>query len=230
MRLRGLPPLLLLLCAGVPLRAEYVVLRNGQRLAVNAYERRGETYRLQITGGFVEVPAREVVTIEPQEVFSPAPAASAQKIPYHDLILATAQKYGVDADLITSVIAVESNFEPRAISRKNARGLMQLLPDTAARLGVKNIFDPQENIAAGTRYLRELLDRYSNNLVLVLAAYNAGPERVNHFGNVPPFSETRSYVRRIQRSYYERKAQRHGPQRSGPALSTDKNSARGDRP
>jgi len=107
----------------------------------------------------------------------------------------------VDADLITSVIAVESNFDPKAVSRKKARGLMQLLPETAARLGVRNIEDPQENIDAGTRYLRELLQKYNNNLVLALAAYNAGPERIQQYGRVPPFPETISYVRRVKRSY-----------------------------
>jgi len=93
----------------------------------------------------------------------------------------------VDADLITSVIAVESNFDPKALSRKNARGLMQLLPETAARLGVQNIYDPRENIDAGTRYLRELLQKYNNDLVLTLAAYNAGPERCTNTAAYRPF-------------------------------------------
>jgi len=112
----------------------------------------------------------------------------------------------VDADLITSVIAAESNFDPKAISRRNARGLMQLLPETATRLGVKDIFDPKENIGAGTRYLGELLKRYSNNLVLALAAYNAGPEKVERFGKVPPYAETISYVRRVKRDLDLRKS------------------------
>jgi soluble lytic murein transglycosylase-like protein len=112
----------------------------------------------------------------------------------------------VDADLISSVIAVESNFDPKAVSRKNARGLMQLLPETADRLGVKNIFDPAENIDGGTRYLKELLQRYSNDLTLTLAAYNAGPDRVQQYGNVPPFRETISYVRRVKTSYAKTKS------------------------
>jgi soluble lytic murein transglycosylase-like protein len=101
---------------------------------------------------------------------------------------------------------VESNFDPKALSRKNARGLMQLLPETAARLGVQNIYDPQENIDAGTRYLRELLQTYNNDVVLALAAYNAGPERVQQYGRVPPFAETISYVRRVKRGYEKSKS------------------------
>jgi soluble lytic murein transglycosylase-like protein len=121
-------------------------------------------------------------------------------------VTAAASRYGVDAELITSVIAVESNFDPKAVSRKNARGLMQLLPETAARLGVKNVFDPKENIDAGTRYLKELLQLYNNDLVLTLAAYNAGPDNVQKYGTVPPFAETVSYVRRVKRSYDKSKA------------------------
>jgi soluble lytic murein transglycosylase-like protein len=122
------------------------------------------------------------------------------------LIEGAAARYSVDADLITSVIAAESNFDPKAISRRNARGLMQLLPGTAARLGVQNIFDPRENIDAGTRYLRDLLQLYKNDLALTLAAYNAGPQRVRQYGRVPPFAETRSYVQRVRSAYAKRKS------------------------
>jgi hypothetical protein len=188
------------------LRAEYVVLRSGQRLTVTGYQLTGNKYRLQMAGGSVEIAAEEVVAIEPEEVFTPAPVKPAVKPPYHELVEAAAARYNVDADLIASVIAVESNFDPKAASRRNARGLMQLLPQTAARLGVQNIYDPQENIDAGTRYLRELLQKYSNNLALALAAYNAGPERVLQYGRVPPFAETISYVRRVKRGYAKSKA------------------------
>jgi soluble lytic murein transglycosylase-like protein len=192
--------------AAPSLRAEYVVLRSGQRLRVTGYQLLGDKYRLQIAGGSVEVAAEDVVAIEPEDVFTPVPAKPIVKPPFRELVEAAAARYSVDADLITSVIAVESNFDPRALSRKNARGLMQLLPETAARLGVQNIYDPQENIDAGTRYLRELLQKYNNDLVLTLAAYNAGPERVQQYGRVPPFPETLSYVRRVKRSYDKSKS------------------------
>jgi len=188
------------------MRAEYVVLRSGQRLTVTSYQLNGDTYRLQMAGGFVEIAAEEVVAIEPEEIFTPVPATPAVKPPYRELVEAAAARYNVDADLITSVIAVESNFDPKAVSHKKARGLMQLLPETAARLGVRNIEDPQENIDAGTRYLRDLLQKYNNNLVLALAAYNAGPERIQRYGRVPPFAETISYVRRVKRGYENNKA------------------------
>jgi len=206
-RLRQAAVLLpLALLAASAVRAEYVVLKSGQRLTVTSYQLSGDKYRLQMAGGFVEIAAEEVVAIEPEEIFTPVAATPAVKPPYRELVEAAAARYKVDADLITSVIAVESNFDPKAVSRKKARGLMQLLPETAARLGVRNIEDPQENIDAGTRYLRELLQKYNNNLVLALAAYNAGPERIQRYGRVPPFAETISYVRRVRRNYENSKS------------------------
>jgi transglycosylase-like protein with SLT domain len=196
----------LIVLAAPALRAEYVVLRSGQRLTVTGYQLLGDKYRLQISGGFVEIAAEDVVAIEPEEVFTPVPAKPIVKPPYRELVEAAAARYSVDADLITSVMAVESNFDPKALSRKNARGLMQLLPETAARLGVQDIYDPQENIEAGTRYLKELLQKYNNDMVLTLAAYNAGPERVQQYGRVPPFTETISYVRRVKRGYEKSKS------------------------
>ncbi|HVS88976.1 MAG TPA: lytic transglycosylase domain-containing protein [Candidatus Acidoferrum sp.] len=196
-----------LLLAVAPMgRAEYIVLRNGQRLNVTGYQLLGDKYRLQVSGGTVVVAAEDVAGIEPEELFTPPKPADNFKTPFHELIEAASAQYKVDADLITSVIAVESNFEPMAISRRNARGLMQLLPETAARLGVKDIFDPRQNINAGTRYLSDLLQRYNNDLVLALAAYNAGPEKVGKFGSVPPYAETISYVRRVKRAYENSKS------------------------
>jgi len=199
---------LFVVLAAPALQAEYVVLRSGQRLKVTGYQLLADKYRLQMAGGSVEIAAGDVVAIEPEEVFTrvPAPLQTVPQPLYRDLVEAAAKRYSVDADLITSVIAVESNFDPKAVSRKNARGLMQLLPETAARLGVQNIYDPQENIDAGTRYLRELLQTYNNDVALALAAYNAGPERVQQYGRVPPFAETISYVRRVKRSYDKSKS------------------------
>jgi soluble lytic murein transglycosylase-like protein len=188
------------------LRAEYVALRNGQRFHVTGYQLLGEKYRLQIAGGILEVPMEEVIAIEPEDAFAPLPPPVAATAPFHEMVKAAAARYSVDADLIASVIAAESNFDPKAVSKKNARGLMQLLPETAARFGVQNIFDPQENIDAGTHYLSDLLRRYDNDLVLALAAYNAGPEKVLQFGRVPPYPETVSYIRRVKRAYAKSKA------------------------
>ena len=192
------------------LRAEYVVLRSGQRLIVTGYQLLGDKYRFQMNGGFVEVPSSEVVAIEPEEVFTPIAVpvkagALKQNAQFGQFIQSAATRFHVDADLISSVIAIESNFNPKAVSRKNARGLMQLIPGTANRLGVHNIFDPAENIDAGTRYLGELRHRYDNDLILALAAYNAGPELVQKYGRVPPFPETISYVRKVKRTYDQRK-------------------------
>jgi soluble lytic murein transglycosylase-like protein len=207
LRLKRAALLLSLFVSAAPtLRAEYVVLRSGQRLRVTGYQLLGDKYRLQMAGGMVEIAAEDVVAIEPEDSFTPLPAKAIVKPPYRELVEAAAARYKVDADLITSVIAVESNFDPKALSRKNARGLMQLLPETAARLGVQDIYDPQENIDAGTRYLRELLEKYNNDLTLALAAYNAGPDRVEQYGRVPPFTETLSYVRRVKRSYDKSKS------------------------
>ncbi len=221
MRVRHLAIFGLLLVAVAPgLRAEYFVLRSGQRLSVTGYQRIGDNYHLQLHGGTVDVPVEQVAAIEPEEIFTPLPPVEVSKEPFGDLISAAAKRYSVDADLITSVIAAESNFDPRAISRRNARGLMQLLPVTAASLGVKDIFDPAENIDAGTRYLRDLLQLYKNDLALTLAAYNAGPERVQHYGRVPPFAETITYVRRVKQTYAKRKssnaAGKAAPARTAP--------------
>jgi soluble lytic murein transglycosylase-like protein len=189
--------------------ADNIVLKNGQRLNVTGYQLIGDKYRLQMTGGFVEVAFEDVAAIEPEDVFAvpPPPAPAISKSHYRDLVETSASRWNVDADLISSVIATESNFNARAVSRKNARGLMQLMPSTAARLGVHDIFDPQQNIDAGTQYLGNLLARYRNDLSLALAAYNAGPERVQQYGRVPPFAETVSYVRRVQKNYATAKAE-----------------------
>jgi soluble lytic murein transglycosylase-like protein len=184
-------------------RADYAVLSTGQRLHITGYETLGATVRLTIAGGSVEIPASELERVEPEEVFVAPPVAAPQQLatPYAGEIAAAALRYGVDARLVTAVIAAESNFDPRAVSAKLACGLMQLRPETAARYGVANVFDPRQNIEAGTRYLKELLDRYEQNLSLALAAYNAGPDRVGQYGGVPPFPETLNYVRRVTARY-----------------------------
>jgi soluble lytic murein transglycosylase-like protein len=211
--------LLLVVMAAPALRAEYFVLRSGLRLKVTGYQLLGDKYHLQISGGFVDIAAADVVTIEPEDVFTPVPPTVAPQPLYRDLVEAAAKRYNVDADLISSVIAVESNFDPKAVSRKNARGLMQLLPETAAQLGVKNIDDPAENIDAGTHYLRDLLQKYNNDLALALAAYNAGPDKVQLYGRVPPYAETISYVRRVKTGYATSKSKAAKASAPAPAAT-----------
>ena len=215
----ALAGLIAALCAAPSARAEYIVLRTGARLNVTGYELLGGKYRLQLKGGTAEVLAEDVVAIEPEEIFDPLPEPFSPKTPFHEIIRAAGERYGVDPDLIHCVIAVESNFNVTAISNRNARGLMQLLPATASRMGVKNIFDPKENIDGGTKYLREMLTRYHNNVTLALAAYNAGPEKVQRYGNqVPPYQETQKYIDRIARGYAKIKATDRVPETSSRAV------------
>ena len=114
-------------------------------------------------------------------------------------------QHHLDPDFISSVIHAESGFNQRAVSPKGAQGLMQLMPGTASKLGVSNAFDPRANVEGGTRYLSELLQRYNFDVVKALAAYNAGPQRVQQYGGVPPYYETRTYVARIVRDYNRKK-------------------------
>jgi soluble lytic murein transglycosylase-like protein len=117
--------------------------------------------------------------------------------PYFAAIEQVAAAYDVDATLVQSIIAVESAFDQRAVSRKGARGLMQLMPQTAAALGVRDVHHPLENIAGGVRHLRYLLDRYAGDLSLALAAYNAGEKAVDAYRGIPPYTETQQYVQRV---------------------------------
>ena len=142
----------------------------------------------------VEPPTRVVAT-----PMARGSAVTRSAEPYRALIRQVAERYALPPALVESVIRVESNFEPRAVSVKGARGLMQLMPTTAAQLGVRNVFDASQNIEAGVRHLRYLVDRYPGNLPVALAAYNAGVDAVARHGGVPPFAETQAYVARILR-------------------------------
>jgi soluble lytic murein transglycosylase-like protein len=127
----------------------------------------------------------------------PCSVAAPPRGPYEDLIIEAAQTYGLDPRLIRTVVQVESAFNPRAVSRGGAKGLMQLRPILARELGVHNPFDPRQNIMGGARYLRRLLDMHEGDIRLALASYNAGPRNVTRYGGVPPFQETQKYVKRI---------------------------------
>jgi hypothetical protein len=120
---------------------------------------------------------------------------------YDDIIEKASRLYQVPAKLIRSVIQHESSFNPNAVSRTGASGLMQLMPGTARAMGAENTLDPEQNILAGTKYLRQLMDKYDENIHYTLAAYNAGPGNVDKYGGIPPFKETQNYVRKVASSF-----------------------------
>ncbi len=135
---------------------------------------------------------------EGPDFFADLPASKKQ---IADLVAGLAPRYSVDPRLALSVIRVESNFEPRALSVRNARGLMQLIPETAARFNVRNAFDVRDNLRGGLAYLRWLLAYYEGQVALAVAAYNAGEAAVDRYRGIPPYPETRDYVRRVLRLF-----------------------------
>jgi soluble lytic murein transglycosylase-like protein len=139
---------------------------------------------------------------EPSEPPEAKPGELAQ---YEPFIKAASTRYRIPADLVRAVMHAESNFDPHAVSPRGASGLMQLMPQTAQEMYVKDIFDVQQNIDAGARYLRVLANEFEGDMVKMLAAYNAGPEALRKFGGLPPFEETQSYVRKVIQLYYQYK-------------------------
>lgn len=130
---------------------------------------------------------------------------------YDSLIMQHSYNHGVDPSLVKAVMKAESNFNPQALSNKGAQGLMQLMPDTARHMSVYDPFDPDDNIRGGTRYLRLLDETFQGNLELILAAYNAGPNRVKeHNMNIPPFEETRNFIKRVKQYYNKLKNPNEG--------------------
>jgi soluble lytic murein transglycosylase-like protein len=194
--------------------AELAVLRNGFTISHDHRMVIGDKTRLFFSAddsSFTEVSTAEITGYEKDltlPVARKSSSTSLPKAPAADLtqvVNSASATYHLDPDLVNSVIHAESGFKSHAVSPKGARGLMQLMPSTASALGVNDAFDPEDNVGGGSRYLRELLERYNFDLVKALAAYNAGPERVEQYNGVPPFRETRAYVARIVHEYNRKK-------------------------
>lgn len=193
---------------------ESAVLRNGFNISHDHHRQIGSVTRLFLSSSedeYVDMPSADIVSYEP-EADPPKPkvsnAANTSAPPQPDLkeiVQKAANENQLDADFIHAVIRAESSGKATAISPKGAQGLMQLMPQTATKLGVKNVFDPAENVNGGTRYLRELLARYHNDPLRALAAYNAGAGRVEQYHGIPPYRETRAYVANIIRDFNRRK-------------------------
>jgi soluble lytic murein transglycosylase-like protein len=161
--------------------------------AADIYVYRDAQGVLHFTNAPTHLGYRRVIRESGERAFESSPSAN----PFEDLIRSASGRYNVDADLIRAVIKAESSFDSAARSHKGAMGLMQLMPDTARLHNVSDVYDPSDNIDGGVRHLKLLLGRYQGDLELTLAAYNAGIKAVEKHGGVPPFSETREYVRRV---------------------------------
>jgi len=184
-----------------PAWAEIAVLTNGQTLKVSGHRVEEETVFLALKGGGeVGTPREQVAGFVPDEVLDEVgPTASRAEL--EALAADVARKHGIDPALVLAVASVESGFKPTAVSRKGAQGLMQLMPATAKALGVEDAFDPATNLDGGSRYLAELLTLYGGDLTKALAAYNAGPGAVSRHRGVPPYRETRAYVKKVLGQY-----------------------------
>ncbi len=192
---------------------ELAILRNGSAIRHTRHEVRDDVTRLYLTdapGSFVEVPTEQVERFEEVEVAPPVVPAVIKETPaatssLKEAINTASSRSRLDPDLIESIISAESGFNVRAISPKGAQGLMQLMPGTAAQLGIENAMDPVANVEGGTRYLQELLFRYNDDLIKALAAYNAGPKRVEQYHGVPPYRETHAYVAKVINDFNRKK-------------------------
>jgi soluble lytic murein transglycosylase-like protein len=194
----------LLVLAPGPVCADLALLANGNVLKVTAHRIEGEMVLMELAeGGEVGVPLRALRGLVPDEVAEEVTdqLAAGEAGDLDGLIERVARRHGLDPALVRAVVAVESGFRARAVSHKGAQGLMQLMPGTAAELGVGDAFDPAQNLDAGVRHLLSLLVRYRGDLRLALAAYNAGAGAVGRHGGVPPYRETRDYVRKVLERY-----------------------------
>lgn len=219
-----------LIAAARAASASIAVFTDGRAMKIAAYRVEDDTIHLQLkSGGAMSMPLQRIDRIVDDEIITPEVVAEVKKIAeegvfprrswrYDDsskplfktrfdkLIDEAARHFDVDAALVSAVIKAESDYNPREISIKGARGLMQLMPSTAARFGVTNSFDPVANVYAGTRYLRWLLQTFDSNADLAVAAYNAGEGNIWKYNGVPPFRETLTYIRRIAKHLGGRQA------------------------
>ena len=231
MKLRALLaiPCLMFLAANSLQARESAVLRNGFSISQDHHRQIGSVTRLFLTASeneFVDMPSENILGFEP-DVEPPEPQIkNIPNAPAKDepaltrIVEKAANENQLDPDFIHAVIRAESNGKPTAVSAKGAQGLMQLMPQTAAKLGVKNSFDLSENVNAGTRYLRALLARYHNDPIRALAAYNAGAGRVEQYHGVPPYRETRAYVAAIIRDFNCRKLEEERAAKSAKSTQT----------
>jgi soluble lytic murein transglycosylase-like protein len=190
--------------------ADILVLTTGKTLRIKSYVVEGATVQVDINDhSEMTIPLEWIKEIryspdpppEPEMVEVPPAAQMNVNLAFSDHVRSFAEKYDLDWRLVTAVMKVESNFNPRAVSRKGAQGLMQLMPDTSKLYRVRNPYDPQQNIEAGIKHLKKLMQRYDNKIELVLAAYNSGERAVDHFRGIPPFYETQQYVKKVLNFY-----------------------------
>jgi soluble lytic murein transglycosylase-like protein len=185
--------------SAIPAHAEIAVLTNGLTFKTTSHRLEDSVLILVLKGGGeVGLPPTAVRGFVPDEIVEEVATTGGD---IRTLAIQAAERHGLDPDLVLAVVAVESSFRPEAQSPKGAQGLMQLMPATAAELGVKNAFDPAENLDGGTRHLGALLTLYGGDLTRALAAYNAGVGAVAKSKGVPPYRETQQYVRKVLKQY-----------------------------
>ena len=195
---------LLLTVPGTGARAEIALLSSGLTLKLDGHRVEDGLVVLALKGGGeMGVPPAAVRGFVPDAVLDEVAAPAGSDL--RDLAAAAARRHGLDPDLVMAVVSVESGFRPQAVSPKGAQGLMQLMPKTASSLGVADAFDPAQNLDGGARHLGQLLTLYGGDLARALAAYNAGEGAVDRHRGVPPYRETRAYVKKVLERYGSQK-------------------------
>ena len=194
----------LLTLLGTSARAEIALLSNGLTLKLDGHRVEDGLVVLTLKGGGeMTVPPSTVSGFVPDEVLEEVAVPEGGDL--REIAAAAARRHGLDPALVMAIVSVESGFRPAAVSPKGAQGLMQLMPRTAESLGVADAFDPVQNLDGGARHLGQLLTLYGGDLPRALAAYNAGEEAVDRHGGVPPYRETRAYVKKVLERYRGRK-------------------------